>query len=491
MGTAKHPWKAIVQGLAVPVVIWRKASTGNEELEFAYANPAGSTALRIDSESSLGLLFHTIMPDLSVMRRLEDLYEAAMEALRSGEARQVRGVSIQFPDTTLNCLHFNFLPLSDMEVAMLGESPYKGYLDNSSDVFGVLSPSGDMLYVTPSSATIFGFSPEEIGDVMETLTIDEPGMKALIDAWYHVVSHPGAIQTVEFRRQSRDGAWHDMELIARDFLEDPDVRGVLFNSRDISQRKADERKILALNEELEAFTYTVSHDLRLPLRLVTEILSRTLADAASTLSEQARLDLDRASALAGDMTVLIRDLLAFSRTANAPLDLTVVDLSALAEEVWDELVLSGGVAREALSIQEGLQVVGDPPLLRQVLANLLGNAVKFSQHVDQPRIQLTGTSGPMTTHFQVKDNGVGFEPEQASKLFTVFRRLHQNLSIPGTGVGLAIVKRIVERHGGQIWAEGAPGEGATFHVALPVASLRKRVEKGIAQDVAEINIAGR
>lgn len=467
MGTAKHPWEAIVQGLGLPVVIWRRVTVGTEDLELAYINLAGATALRIDLECSLGLLFQAIMPDLSVVRRVDDLYEAAAEVLRSGEARQVRGVSIQFPDAPLNCLHFNFVPLCDMEVAMVGESPYKGYLDNSSDVFGVLSRAGDMLYVTPSAATIFGFAPEEIGDVIDSLTIDEPGMKALIDAWYYVISHPHSTQTVEYRRQSRDGAWHDMELIARDLLDDPAVGGVLFNSRDISQRKSDERKILALNEDLEAFTYTVSHDLRLPLRLVTEILSRTLDDAGSSLSERARADLARADDLAEDMTALIRDLLAFSRTGNAPLDRSVVDLSALAAEVWEELVLSGSVAREVLSIQDGLQVVGDPPLLRQVLANLLGNAVKFSQHVAQPRIQLTGNSSATATHFNVRDNGVGFEPEQASQLFTVFRRLHQDPSIPGTGVGLAIVKRIVERHGGQVWAEGAPGEGATIHVALP------------------------
>jgi PAS domain S-box-containing protein len=460
-------WETIVHALGAPVVIWRSSTCDAGELELAYANPAALAAFRIGPADLTGACFHAVMPDPSVMPQVKAVHEAAREVLRSGAAQRVRSASVQFPHSSPLCFHFVFTRVSQSEVAMTGESPYKGFFDNSSDVFGVLAPAGPMLYVTPSAATIFGYAPEELGADIESMAIEEPGLTALLEARDFLLSGPHAVRMMEFRRQSKEGIWHDMEMIARDFIDDQDVGGVIFNSRDISQRKADERKILALNEDLEAFTYTVSHDLRLPLRLVTEILSRTLDDAGSSLSERARTDLARAGDLAGDMTALIRDLLAFSRTGNAPLDRSVVDLSALAAEVWEELVLSGSVARESLSIQDGLQVVGDPPLLRQVLANLLGNAVKFSQHVAQSRIQLTGASSATATHFNVRDNGVGFEPEQASQLFTVFRRLHQDPAIPGTGVGLAIVKRIVERHGGQVWAEGAPGEGATIHVALP------------------------
>ncbi|MBL7645720.1 MAG: PAS domain S-box protein [Candidatus Hydrogenedentes bacterium] len=476
MEDVKHPWEAIVLGLSLPVLIWRWSPGDPQSPELAYANPAGADTFRLPPDHAVNRRFDDVMPDSSIVRRVEDLRQAIVDTLRSGETRHLRGVSIHFPNTTLDCLHFQFVPLPTSEVAMVGESPYKGYLDNFSDVFGVLSPAGDMLYVTPSAATNFGFSTEHMSEAINGLTIDDPGMSALIDAWYYVMSNEDATRKIEYRRQSRDGAWHDMELIARHYTDDPRIGGVLFNSRDISQRKADERKILALNEELEAFTYTVSHDLRLPLRLVAEILSRTLADEASTLSEQARRDLNRADALTGDMTTLIRDLLAFSRTGNAALERTVVDLSALAREVCEELVFSGVVTRDVFAIQDGLRAVADPPLLRQVLANIMGNAVKFSQHVDRPRIELTGTSGATVTHFQVRDNGVGFEPEQASKLFTVFRRLHQDPAIPGTGVGLAIVKRVVERHGGEVWAEGSPGAGAAIHVVLPVGNPWNREE---------------
>lgn len=467
MEEMKRSWETIVHALGAPVVIWRGSTCGEGELELAYANPAALAAFRIGPADSTGACFHAIMPDPSIMPQVKAVREAVEAVLHSGDARQVRSASVQFPHTSPLCFHFVFTRVSQSEVAMTGESPYKGFFDKSSDVFGVLAPEGPMLYVTPSAATIFGYAPEELGTEIESMAIEEPGLTALLEARDFLLSGPHAVRKMEFRRQSKEGIWHDMEIIARDFIDDQDVGGVIFNSRDISQRKADERKILALNEELEAFTYTVSHDLRLPLRLVSEILSRTLADAETDLSERAQSDLARAGDLAGDMTVLIRDLLEFSRTANAPLDRTLVDVSSLAREVSEGLIGAGSVARDAFSIQDGLQCSGDPTLLRQVLANLLGNAVKFSQYATPPRIQLKGSSSAAGASFQVRDNGVGFEPEQASQLFTVFRRLHQDPSIPGTGVGLAIVKRIVERHGGRVWAESVPGAGATIHVELP------------------------
>ena len=355
MESVTHPWEAVVHGLSLPVLIWRCVPSDTPVLELTYANPVGAGTFRLAAEAGAGQRFYDVMPDLSIIRRLEDLHEAVVETFHTGETRHVRGVSIHFADAPLHCLHFNCVALPTREVALVGESPYKGYLDNSSDIFGVLSPAGDMLYVTPSAATNFGFAPDDFGEVIEGLTIDEPGMTALIDAWYYVMSNPNAMQTIEYRRQDRDGNWHDMELIVRDYLENPAVGGVLFNSRDISQRKADERKIRALNADLEAFTYTVSHDLRLPLRLVSEVLSRIRAGQESTLAERDRVDIDRAADLVADMTALIRDLLAFSRSGSTALDCAPVDLSALAREVCDELVLSGGVAREAFTIQEGLE----------------------------------------------------------------------------------------------------------------------------------------
>jgi PAS domain S-box-containing protein len=466
MAMNKHPWETIVHALGLPVIVWRRPTHGAGELELAYANPAAITALHIHPENPTGVSFPAIMPDASIMPRVGALHETAEDALRSGEARQVRGVSIHYPNTAPQCFHFTFTRVSEAEVAMAGESPHKGYFDKSSDVFGVMDPDGHMLYVTPSAATIFGYTPEELEGDIEAVSIDEADLATVLHVRDFLLSGPHAVRTLEIKRQSKDGTWHDMEIIARDFIDDPSVGGILFNSRDVSQRKAAERRILALNEDLEAFTYTVSHDLRLPLRLVSESLSRTMADAGSALSEAAKVDLAKASDLAGDMTVLIRDLLAFSRTGNAPLERSEVDVSSLAREVLDDLIRPTSSIPD-VTIDEGIHCLGDRALLRQVVANLLGNAVKFSQHVAHPRIHLGGHSNSTGCSFFVRDNGIGFEPEQASQLFTVFQRLHQDPSIPGTGIGLSIVKRIVERHGGRVRAAGAPGVGATIHVELP------------------------
>jgi len=467
MSVSNNAWETIVHALGVPVAVWRRPTQGEGELELAYANPAAHTALRIRPADSTGGKFFAIMPDASIMPRVGALHETVEDVLRSGESRQVRGVSVQYPATAPQCFHFTFTRVSDTEVAMVGESPHKGFFDKSSDVFGVMAPDGHMLYVTPSAATIFGYTPEELEGDIEAVSIDEADLAAVLQVRDFLLSSPHTVRTLEIKRQSKDGIWHDMEIIARDFIDDPNVGGILFNSRDISQRKAAERKILALNEDLEAFTYTVSHDLKLPLRLVEEILSRMPSSAEQALSQESIADLAKAGRLVEDMTALIRDLLAFSRTGNAPLERSEVDVSSLAREVRDDLIGPAGVFPDTITIDEGIHCLGDRALLRQVLANLLGNAVKFSRHVARPQIHLGGHSNAAGCRFFVRDNGIGFDPEQASQLFTVFRRLHQDPSIPGTGIGLSIVKRIVERHGGQVRATGAPGAGATIHVELP------------------------
>jgi PAS domain S-box-containing protein len=462
-----HAWEAVVHALGVPVLVWRQPRSADAELELDYANPAAIAALHIPRGDSARASFSAIMPDASIMPRIGSLHETAVATLHAGEARQVRGVSIHFPKTLPLCFHFSFTRMTDTKVAMVGESPYKGFFDKSSDVFGVMAAEGHMLYVTPSAATIFGYTPEEFGGDIETLRMDEADLAEALEVRDFLLSGPRAVRTLEIKRQSKDGLWHDMEIIARDFMDDPEVGGMLFNSRDISERKAAERKILALNEDLEAFTYTVSHDLKLPLRLVAEILSRLKSTPDTAFSQATRVDLEKADSLVGDMTTLIRDLLAFSRAGNAPLERSEVDVSSLAREVLDDLIQPADMDPGTITIDEGIHCLGDRALLRQVLANLLGNAVKFSQHAARPQIHLGGHSNSAGCSFFVRDNGIGFEPEQATQMFTVFRRLHQEPSIPGTGIGLSIVKRIAERHGGRVRATGAPGAGATIYVDLP------------------------
>ncbi len=223
-----------------------------------------------------------------------------------------------------------------------------------------------------------------------------------------------------------------------------------------------------VNRELEAFAYTVSHDLRGPLRSIDGFSHLLVEDLGQALPAEAAGYLERIGAASQRMGVLIDDLLALSRVNRGDIERRSVDLSALAAEVADEV--RTGQPRDGvveISIAPGMVVQADPGLLRVVLSNLIGNAYKFTAGREPGRIEIgvmQGDDGPV---YHVRDNGVGFDMRYSDKLFGVFERLHGQDEFAGTGIGLATVQRIMHRHGGRVWAEGRPGEGATFWIWFP------------------------
>ena len=236
------------------------------------------------------------------------------------------------------------------------------------------------------------------------------------------------------------------------------------------ERRVTERtaEIEAVNRNLESFSYSVSHDLRTPLRAIDGFSQALLEDYASTLDEQGKDFLQRVRAATQHMGHLIDDLLVLSRVTRSEMRREPANLSALAESVIDELQHAEPQRRVEITVEPDLQAVGDPQLLRIVLTNLLSNAWKFTGRQPQPRIEfgaLRDAAG-VPTYF-VRDNGAGFDMAYADKLFGAFQRLHSPSEFPGTGIGLATVQRIVQRHGGQVRAEGLPGQGATFFFTLP------------------------
>ena len=236
------------------------------------------------------------------------------------------------------------------------------------------------------------------------------------------------------------------------------------------ERRVTERtaELEVVNRDLESFSYSVSHDLRAPLRSIDGFSQALLEDYVDTLDEQGKDYLQRVRASAQGMGYLIDDLLALSRVTRSEMRRETVSLSALAEAVMDEVRRAEPQRRVEVAIQPGLQAVGDLQLLRIVLANLLSNAWKFTGRQPQPRIEFGAmrNADGAPTYF-VRDNGVGFDMAYADKLFGPFQRLHSLSEFPGTGIGLATVQRIVHRHGGQVGAEGVPGQGATFSFTLP------------------------
>ena len=238
---------------------------------------------------------------------------------------------------------------------------------------------------------------------------------------------------------------------------------------DLEQRVQERTAELeAANRELDAFSHSVSHDLRAPLRAITGFSAKVVKSHSGQLDTEGQRLLGVISSNAQRMSVLIDDLLAFSRTARAEVRHTRLDMEEIARSVFEE-VAGGPETRTKTEFQLGElpNAEGDAPLLRQVWVNLLSNAVKYSSHAEKPVVEVTGEIEGDFAVYRVRDSGAGFDMAYADKLFGVFQRLHSVAEFEGTGIGLALVKRIVTRHGGRVWAEGEVGKGATFSFALP------------------------
>jgi PAS domain S-box-containing protein len=226
-------------------------------------------------------------------------------------------------------------------------------------------------------------------------------------------------------------------------------------------------ELQAANRELESFSYSVSHDLRAPLRAVAGFAGLLRERHADELSAEGRRLLARVEASAAHMGKLINSLLELARAGQRPLQREAVDMAALAAEVAREAVEQAG--RPAALVLAGAPVArADRVLIRQAWVNLIDNAIKYSRGTPQARIEIGGVRNAGHLEYHVRDNGAGFDPRYASRLFGVFQRLHPESEFEGTGVGLALVARIVHRHGGEVFAEGAPGQGATFRFTLPL-----------------------
>jgi PAS domain S-box-containing protein len=255
---------------------------------------------------------------------------------------------------------------------------------------------------------------------------------------------------------------------------------ILSISDDISAKVADEQRIRELNatleqqkadlqaanRELESFSYSVSHDLRSPLRAIDGFSLMLLEDYGAQLDAEARRYLTTIRAGTQRMGQLIDDLLAFSRIGRQPLKDMPVDMEKLAQDAAAFAVREGSGTAPRIVVSSLPAARGDPSLLQQVWQNLIGNAVKYSSKVSTPLVEVAARQEGDEVVYSVRDNGAGFDMQFAHKLFGVFQRLHGQDEFPGTGVGLAIVHRIITRHSGRIWAESVPGHGATFQFAV-------------------------
>ncbi len=364
------------------------------------------------------------------------------------------------------------------------ESSYRA-LSEMSPAAIYVQVGGILRYVNPAAVRLFGESraADVLGrPLLEYIHRDE---RADVQERMRRVREEGASYPPTVRRfVRRDGVpfTAEVSVVPHAFQGEPGSIAVV---RDVTERQRAEAQIRQLNAELEArvrqrtaqlerlnaelesFSYSVSHDLRAPLRAIHGFSGLLAQQVGAALDAQGRHYLERVQDAAARMGRLIDDLLELSRVTRAPVRPEAIDLSRLATQVADEL--RAGEPRRAVevTVAPGLAARGDPALLRAVLQNLMENAWKFTRLRADARIAVGANRDAGEPAFYVRDNGAGFDMSYAGKLFGAFQRLHSEEQFPGTGIGLATVKRIVERHGGRVWAEGEPGAGATFFFTLP------------------------
>lgn len=342
--------------------------------------------------------------------------------------------------------------------------------DRSLDVICVLDARLRFVRVSKASVPLLGYEPREL-EGRSALDFLPPADRGKALEGFRRILDGASPQLLESRALRKDGsvahmvwsvAWSraqgELYCVARDESERRQLLGRL---------QARTEELQRANEDLQTFAQSVSHDLRAPLAAITGFVGKVLRDGAWQLADGSRSLLERALAAGARMERLIEDLLRLARLAEQGMHLQDCDLSALAREVTDALRHSRPRAVH-VAIEPGLQASADERLLRIALENLLENAWKFTAHVPAPQIAVGREPGEDGEDvFYVRDNGAGFAMEYADRLFAPFQRLHSRAEFEGTGIGLSIVHKVLTRHGGRIWAQGAPGQGAVFRFTLP------------------------
>lgn len=347
------------------------------------------------------------------------------------------------------------------------ESRYRNVFQNKHTVMLLVEPdSGQIIDANPAAEHYYGWTQEELQNmsVSEINALSPEEVLAEMEK-----SKKQQNRSFSFIHRLKNGQARHVEVFSGPVTFGE--RKLLFSIvHDVNDRKMAE----ASNRELEAFAYSISHDLRAPLRAMDGFSRILLEDYADKLDQEGKRVCHVIMENTRKMRQLINDLLTFSKLSRVQMQFGEVNMERMVYSVYQELAGHKKQEQVVFTVEQLPLVQGDPAMLRQVWANLIDNALKFTAQTTNPQIRITAKQENGRLLFAVEDNGAGFDQQYSDKLFKVFQRLHSPKEFEGSGVGLAIVKQVVERHGGKVWAKGEPGKGARFCFSLP-GSLRKKV----------------
>jgi PAS domain S-box-containing protein len=472
--------------MALEPLIQRHLSLMKEMVDLGSKN-----IFRAVGQSSLSDQGYSVMADIrQAIRELEtDTRQLLSEQERSVTAR-AWAVRYSVFSASVLAMALCIVMIGGLHRAVLSrkkaELKMGGLLESTPDAIVIVGQDGRIITTNSQTERYFGYTRQELLGQSVSILVPErfhqQQTKHYLD-YFSRSNEPGPPRIVELCAVHKDGSEFPVEVTMKP-IETEEGLLVTSSIRDITRRKRAEEEIIKLNrkveqraaefeaanKELEAFSYSVSHDLRAPLRSIDGFSQALLEDYAARLDAEGKDHLQRVRAGCRHMGEIIDALLVLSRMTRAEMNRVKVELSALAREVAGELRKEDPKRKVDFVIADGLSAEGDMKLLRVVLENLLGNAWKFTAKKSRARIEFgTLPQADGARVYFVRDDGAGFDMAHATKLFTAFKRLHDTNDFPGTGIGLTTVQRVINRHGGKIWAEGAVGKGATFCFTLPTA----------------------
>ncbi len=360
-------------------------------------------------------------------------------------------------------------------------------IGEATDGIQLTDLDGYIIYSNKAVEEMYGFPSDElIGKHVNELNADKAfADKVILPVLREAGRWDGELM-VEHKNGKKFPIWLTAALIRSDMGDPIAMMGII---RDISTRRQAEEEISRLNQELrnralqleqsykdlESFTYTASHDLREPLMVIEWFSANLLKKYGDGLDDDGKETLAVIKEKAKQMAQLINDLLSFSRVSTKEVLKSDVDMQALTRNVFGEMKATNGNRDIRFMVKDLPIAWGDPSMIRQVLTNLLSNALKYTRGKATTIVEVGGLEQRAEIIYYVKDNGIGFDREDSDRLFGMFQRLQQSEEFEGTGVGLVVAKRIIEKHGGRVWAEGKVDEGATFYFSLPTAAERLSV----------------